>query len=155
MSCGVAPKQSVTAVQVCRKLSLSRPGVNCLHPAPSFTRVRTDRCHDASLNSYLGSTQCNRSCAKGSTSNRPHQDPEIDVRAAAKPSKPVTVVDSCITGAICGFVRCRLRARSDGLRSACGSACTADVRLPDRSQRLNPDGLRRIGDAWHQRLPTG
>ena len=32
------------------------------------------------------------------------QRPEIDVRAAAKPSKPVTVVDySCITGAIRGL----------------------------------------------------
>jgi len=105
-------------------------------------------------------------CAKGTASNRMRcrgvrrrsvsavgaQRPKIDVRAAAKPSKPVTVIDySYIIVRSADFVRCRLRARSDGLRSACGSACTADVPPPDRSQRLNPGGLRRIGDAWHQR----
>src|SRR3954452_3767208 len=65
--------------------------------------------------------------------------PEIDVRAPADRSNrlPSFITrESAIPYAY--FVSCRIRARSDGLRSAGGSACTADVPLPDRFQRLNP-----------------
>jgi hypothetical protein len=111
-------------------------------------------------------------CAKGTASNRVSVWPgtaslvlprsvDKDARSPCEPRRPnrrnrlreSSTRASPVRSA--DFVRCRLRARSDGLRSACGSACTADVPPPDRCQRLNPGGLRRTGDAWHQRLPTG
>ena len=168
----VAPKQSVIAAQVCRKSSLAGLGVSCLHPAAPITRVRVDRGGERGIAQLSPSGAVQLRVTKraywAGTSQNDSADPRgicvagygavgVAVGGAAARDRCAgccrTVETGCrrslpcIRNAYADFVSCRLRARSDGPRSAGGCACRADAPLPDRFQRLNPGGLLRTGDA--------
>ena len=62
----------MTATQVCRKSSLARGGVSCLHPTTPITRVRKDRDRDRDFG-CSGSPQCPLDLAAMIETSYPYQ----------------------------------------------------------------------------------